>query len=208
MFVEALEAARKGHELGRKIPTWSHPSGQWVKFNDACVRWDRELTAYQRGEGKPKGPAALELARFSERYKKPPATTASLYALVLAERPDLADEVENGWRYKAARQAAQAAAGKGEGPRLDTRERDRWRKQALTWLRADLAVWEKRLADKKPKSREAVRGRLGHWLTDAELAGVRDLGALAGVSAGEREEWVAFWKDVAARLARAGQGGK
>jgi serine/threonine protein kinase len=206
MFAEALEAARKGHELGRKIPSWSHPSEQWVKINESCVRWDRELTAYQRGEGKPKGPNALKLAKFSERYKKPPATTASLYAIVLAEWPDLADVVENAWRYNAACHAVQAAS-KDKSTRLGARERSRWRKQALTWLRADLAVWEKRLAGKKPGSPKAVLHRVGQWLTDADLASVRDLGALARLPAGERDVWVELWKDVAALLARAGQRG-
>jgi tetratricopeptide (TPR) repeat protein len=202
-FDEALEAARKGHELGRKTPSWPHPSEQWVKINQETVRLDRLCSAYQRGEASPAWPDTLGLARFSHRYKKPHATTASLYALVVAERPDLADEVENGWRYDGACHAVLAAAGKEKGPGPGARERERWRKQALTWLRADLTVWDKRLTDKKPRAREAALGYVGHWLTDADLASVRDLGALAAIPAGEREAWARFWTDATALVARA-----
>jgi hypothetical protein len=61
---------------------------------------------------------------------------------LLAESPKLAADLKWQRRYNAACAAALAAAGKGEdAAKLDEKECDRWRKQALDWLKAELDAY-------------------------------------------------------------------
>jgi hypothetical protein len=70
---------------------------------------------------------------------------------------------------------AALAAGKGQDAgKLDEKERDRLRQQALTWLREDLADWSARVAEDPAEAELTLR----HWQNDADLAGVRDREAL------------------------------
>jgi hypothetical protein len=50
-----------------------------------------------------------------------------------------------------------------------------------------------------------VEAALKHWQRDADLAGVRDAGAVARLPAEERAAWRELWADVAAVLAQARQ---
>jgi hypothetical protein len=77
------------------------------------------------------------------------------------------------------------------------------RTQALDWLRADLALWSKRAEGDDPRDRAAVQEQLKHWQTDADLAGLRDRGALGKLLAEEQKEWRHLWDDVSAVLKRA-----
>jgi hypothetical protein len=65
------------------------------------------------------------------------------------------------------------------------------RKEALDWLNADLDAWRKQLTA-NPKSRLAQQ-KMQHWLTDADLASVRDL---ENLPAAEREGWKKLWAEV------------
>jgi hypothetical protein len=95
-------------------------------------------------------------------------------------------------RYNAACEAALAAGGVGaEAKGLEEKDKARWRKQALEWLRADLAALEKAPA--------AVRQRaLLRWLADRDFTAVREREALAGLPDEERRAWAAFWASVRA----------
>jgi hypothetical protein len=57
----------------------------------------------------------------------------------------------------------------------------------------------------QPAVKQAVRERLTHWQQDAELACVRDRGALDKLPESERQAWQQLWDDVAALLRRAEQ---
>ena len=70
--------------------------------------------------------------------------------------------------------------------------------QSLAWLRADLAPWTK-LAD-DPKVHARIRQTLQNWQKDAELAGIRDQGAVAKLPADEQDACKKLWVDVAASL--------
>src|SRR5262249_50342757 len=99
-------------------------------------------------------------------------------------------------RYQAACFAALAAAGQGaDADTLDDKERAHWRKQALDWLRADLAAWA-RVPD-----RAVVQKVLKLWQQDSRLGGVRDAAALAKLPQAERPEWQRLWADVETLLA-------
>lgn len=108
----------------------------------------------------------------------------------------LVDELGAERRYNAACAAALAACGQGEdAASLDDAERARLRRQALDWLRADLAARGQVLAKEPDKGRAAVRETLLHWQQDANLAGVRG-DALAKLPEAERQAWQQFWADV------------
>jgi hypothetical protein len=74
------------------------------------------------------------------------------------------------------------------------------RRQALTWLRADLAARGKQLRSRRPSEADQARWALGHWLKDADLAGLRDRAALDKLPAEERAACEKLWSDVAALL--------
>jgi serine/threonine-protein kinase len=106
--------------------------------------------------------------------------------------------------YPAARCAALAGCGLGkDGGKLSVTERMRWRRQALAWLRADLALWARTLESGSRSGRALGRKVLTRWQADPDLAGLREPGALAGLSADERKEWRALWQEVATVLERA-----
>jgi hypothetical protein len=62
----------------------------------------------------------------------------------------------------------------------------RLRRQAHSWLRADLAGWAGQLKEGTPKGRSQVQAALRIWQNDPTLAGVRDAGALAALPPAER----------------------
>lgn len=106
-------------------------------------------------------------------------------------------------RYNAACFASLAAAGAGEDAAgLDEGEKARLRKQVLDWLRADLALWAKKLDGGPSSDRAAVQQMMTYWRRDSDLAGVRDPDSLSRLPETERKEWQALWEDVEALLQR------
>ena len=111
-------------------------------------------------------------------------------------------------RFNAARAAALAVSGTGKdqlGP--DVGEMARWRKDALKWLLADLAHYQKQAATSLAKARSDIANHLNQWRTDLDLAGIRDELALESRPAEERDACRALWADVdslAAKLIAAG----
>ncbi len=138
--------------------------------------------------------------------KKMHRTAAGLYADAFAADPKLAADLQAGHRYNAACCAALAAAGQGEeDAKLDDKERVRLRKQALDWLRADLALGSEQLASGPAANRVAVQKTLQHWQEDSDLAGVREAAALAKLPAAERADWEKLWADLIGLLKKAQQ---
>jgi tetratricopeptide (TPR) repeat protein len=207
-LAEALGALRRGHELGSKRPGWPYPSDAWVRQAERAVALEGKLPDFLKGAFQPKdNDERLGLIRIC-RVKKLYRTAARLYADAVAADPKLIDDLKAGHRYNAACYAALAGCGKGEAAaKFEEKERARWRKQALDWLRADLAVWTKRLDSGKPEDRQQVQGMMQHWQQDSDLAGIRDNEALAKLSADEQEACKKLWADVAALLKKA-QAGK
>jgi serine/threonine-protein kinase len=204
-FVEALAAYRRGHQAGGKSPGWPYPSERWVKECERLVELDGLLAGVLRGAAPPA--AANDrcgVAQFALDYKRLSVTAARLYASALADFPRLAEDGKTPHRYNAG--CAAALAGTGQGPeatRLDEGDRARWRKQALAWLRASLALWARQVEKGPPARRAAIHKQLEHWQKDADLAGVRETAALARLPKAERDAWLDLWADVAALRARA-----
>jgi hypothetical protein len=72
---------------------------------------------------------------------------------------------------------ASARQGKDAG-KLSDQDRAGLRKQALQWLKADVATWGKMLDKDPAKLRAMVQGQMMHWQQDTDLASVRDPKAL------------------------------
>jgi serine/threonine-protein kinase len=167
---------------------------------------DRKLPAVLSGEERSAGPDEQvqlgELCRLKQRY----ASAARFFADAFASEPKLAGDLSAGHRYDAACCAALAGCGRGEdAAKLEEKEKARLRDQAVTWLRADLKVWDQRLTTGKAPDRQAIQKTLRHWQTDGDLAGVRDKAALAKLPQEERRAWRKLWEEVEAVVAKVGQ---
>jgi hypothetical protein len=174
-----------------------------VRDAERLAALDHKLPAVLKGEARPAGAAEwLEFARFCKSTNRH-AGAARLYADAFAADPKLADDLRAAHRYDAACCAALAAAGQGtDAPQPGDKERARLRGQALAWLRADFALWQKQADSVKADSRAAAQRALRHWQQDNDLAGARDKQALSALPADERAEWEKLWAEVAGLLRR------
>jgi tetratricopeptide (TPR) repeat protein len=203
-FARALTYLRRGHELGSRNPRWPSPSARWVRRCERLVELDERLPGFLEGKATPASPAErIELAELCSR-KRLHRSAARFYEEAFAREPGLADDPGTFRRYNAACAAALAAAGQGKDAEgLDEQEHARLRRQALDWLRADLAAWRRRLEKEPAKARPAVAQEMRHWLADSDFAGVRGPEALSKLPEPERPPWRHLWDDVADALARA-----
>jgi len=204
----SLEELRKGHELGSKQPGWRYPSARWVKDGEQLVAVAGKLGAVLEGKEMPADDAErLALGQLCRQpYKELYAASARFYAEAFAHDAKLADDIQLEHRYNGACSAALAAAGKGiDTKKLDDTERSRLRRQALEWLRADLAHWDGKAASSKRADRTLAQKTLKHWQEDSDLTALRDKNALAKLPAQERSAWEKHWAKVAAVLKKAGE---
>jgi serine/threonine protein kinase/tetratricopeptide (TPR) repeat protein len=205
-FHEALEEARRGHELGSRKPNTKYPSAELVLQHERMVELDAKLPAILQGKAEPA--SARERAELATlcSFKRLHHTAARFYQEAFSSEPKLADDPRADQRYNAACAAALAGCGQGDDAgKLDHAERARLRRQALNWLRADLEAWG-RLLDNEPDTiRPVIVERMGHWLADADFAGVRGSEALAKLPEAERRPWQKLWSDVAVTQASAAQ---
>ena len=115
------------------------------------------------------------------------AARARLMANVVGMGPEIAAK----FRVLAVVPAALAGCGLGkDNPAPTEPEREAWRKRALGWVRDELAVASAAAAN---PARGTSRIALASWLSNAELACVRDPDRLARLPAAERQEWADLW---------------
>jgi tetratricopeptide (TPR) repeat protein len=205
-FAQALAALRRGHEIGSRRADWRYPSARWVRQAEQMVALDRKLSAILNGKARPADVAEeLGLAWLCQQpYKRLYAASANFYAAAFKAQPRLAEDLQAGHRDNAACAAALAGCGQGkDADQSDDRERGRLRRQAVDWLRADLAAY-RRLLEKAPdRAGPAIRERLRHWQQDTNFAGIREAEALAKLPEAERAAWQKLWADVAGLLTQA-----
>jgi tetratricopeptide (TPR) repeat protein len=193
-FQEALVALRHGHELGSKDPTWREPSAEWVTDCERLLELDGRLSTVLAGESCPRN--AEEQRTFARvcRYRGLHVRATGFYA---AGGPRPAD------RSDAARSAILAATGRAADAKgLHDARRVELRRQALEWLKAELADLQRQVEKDGQKARPAVEAALRKWQHVTDLADVRDPAALARLPEPESRLWQGFWKRVAALLAR------
>jgi tetratricopeptide (TPR) repeat protein len=200
---EALTAARRALEVSPKSPIL--PVGVielFVRESEQLVALAPRLPAYASGEQKPRHAHELALLILLCYTRQEYLTAARIYRHAFDADPRLVDDVTHERRYDAARFAARVAAGLADAARLPEPERAEWRKQALTWLQADLAGWRKLLADGSEEDRVLAWERLRWWQEDPKLAGLRDPAARAKLPSVDQPAWQDLWADVAALLAK------
>jgi serine/threonine-protein kinase len=202
-FDKAALALKKAAEL---FPADDPRRETARRLQQGCLRYailDTRLPAILRGTDKPANATEqLDLARLC-LFKKQYAAAARFWRDAFTADPKRAEAVPQGTRYDAARAAALAGSGQGkDAAKLDDKERAGWRRQALDWLRQDLAWWGKALDKGDAQTNARARQQMRHWRTDGDLAGVRTREALARLPDEERKQWERFWSDVDALLGR------
>jgi WD40 repeat protein/tetratricopeptide (TPR) repeat protein len=131
----------------------------------------------------------LPLARFCHEQRGMYHTALGHYMEAFARQPKVADDLRHPHRYNAACAAALAGCGQGkDADQADNKERARLRKQALKWLRGDLAAWRQMLEKQPDKARTVVQQGMQHLLSDKDFHGVRGPEALAKLPADERQD--------------------
>jgi serine/threonine-protein kinase len=161
------------------------------------------LPAFLAGDHKPRDNDERLALQGVCQFQTRNVAAARLYADAFAADLALADDRGARHRYYAARVAAQAGCGRGtDAAGLGREERARWRRQALEWLRADLAAWVPLLDGNSAAARGQVRSALSLWRDDPDLSCVREAAELDHLAPDERKEFVALWADVADALAR------
>jgi tetratricopeptide (TPR) repeat protein len=200
-FIEAQKSLRRCLGL---LPA-NHPlrgsTSRLLRQCEQLLELDGKLTAFLAGKQAPTDPASqVQMAALAQKpFKRLYVTSARLYRDAFARQPGLADA----HRYHAACCAALAAAGQGkDAGDLPPMERLALRRQALTWLRAELGSWTRAVAAGEVGSRRLAR-ILTPWQKDPNLAPVRDPAALARLPEAEQVAWRNLWAQVDALLARA-----
>jgi tetratricopeptide (TPR) repeat protein len=164
---------------------------------------EQRLPAILRQDEKPPAGERLECAEvcaMKERY----AAAAGLYADTFAAAPHLAEDLDAGHRYEAACAATLAGFGRDvDTAELNEKERARWRQQARTWMRADVAAWTQKLDTGAKADRELVQKVSARWWADPGLAWLHDASLVEGLPPAERQECLALWQDAEAVVRRA-----
>jgi serine/threonine protein kinase/tetratricopeptide (TPR) repeat protein len=191
-LTEALAPLKRGHDLGGGLIPGKKRAAEWLA---ECEQWAaRDKEVLDVLAGKPAPANASERVEWARRcvLLRRDVAAVRLLGEAFADEAKLADDLQAGYRYQAARAAARAGTGAGDGRDdggLTATEKLGLRKQALTWLKADLAA-----RAKQPEDERAAM--LRQWQTDQALASVRDESALRALPQAERAAWTGFWADV------------
>jgi serine/threonine-protein kinase len=205
-FAEAGAATRRALALFPLTRPQRRYLTEQLRTCEQFRQLEAQLPALVQGKTQPQNAAhRLALGELCLHYKKRYAIAARFYTEAFTANPKLAEDLSTGNRYRAACAAALAAGQGSETAPLADREKARLRRQALLWLRADLAAWT-RLVEKGPAQAKAlVQRTLIHWQKDAALAGIRDAAWIVNLPADELRACRQLWADVAALLDRAGE---
>lgn len=179
-----------------------HPLRKQVQHQlgrcDHFLNLEKRLSAILAGQEPPRQvPELFDLADYSLEFKHYYAAAARFFAEVLAKEPKVGNDLVNKIRYTAAAAALLAAAGKGgDAASIPPDDKAKLRQQALDWLRADLALWQKNLQVGKVQDVLALTERLTHWQKDPDLASVRHPSARGKLPTEEQKKWRMLWSDV------------
>jgi serine/threonine protein kinase/predicted Zn-dependent protease len=206
-YKEAAAAFRRANEITAARSGYAADyTGGAIQAVERLAAVAPRLPAVLRGEAQPADNAErLDLAWVAYDTRQF-AAAARLFGEALKADPRLAADRRAGHRYNAACAAALAAAGGGaDDPPPGDAARSELRRQALDWLKAELADWSPVLDSDDPQARAEVAPALRAWRQDPDLASVRDAAARAALPEAERADWQALWAEVDRLLGRAGE---
>jgi serine/threonine-protein kinase len=197
-FEEALAAFTKASDLLPVDDPRRPQVREWTRSARRFIQLDKRLAGILKGADRPANVNEqmefAQLCMLEKRY----AAVERFCREAFAADPKCAGDVQSGLRYNAGCCAALAGCGQGkDAASLDEKECARLRRQALAWLRADLASWGNTLDDGHEKTRADVVKQMGDWQSTGNLAGVRDRECLARLPEEERKQWQKLWADVA-----------
>jgi serine/threonine protein kinase/Flp pilus assembly protein TadD len=194
-YRKALELEPKDDNARTLLRTALAQQGKAAEAEQRAALEGKKLTGILRGDLRPVDAGArAEFARLCQAH--------GYHAAAARLCEEGYGQLGAPARYLAACAAALAGTGQGkDADKLDEKERARWRKQALAWLRAALEARRKLLENHPGKARD-VSQTLRHWLDDPDLNGVRDQWALAGLPEPERRAWQELWQQVKALYLR------
>src|SRR5262249_8247592 len=134
-------AMQRGHDLGSKREGWPYDSAAWVRQCQGLVEREKKLLDVLAGKTHAAGAAGLAedaaLGGWARRF----AGGARLSAEALRAEPKLAGDLKAARRCIAAHCAVLAAAGRGrDAGGQDDAQKSALRKQALDWLKAEIAA--------------------------------------------------------------------
>lgn len=204
MDVGQFSAAQESFRTVMKLLPSNHAlhrdAGQQLQRCQVFLACERELTGHLKGNAPATDPMRLvDLAYVASRPSQGHYHLAArLYRQAFTGNPKLA---EDGTGHRLCAALAALSVGRGS-EQLSEVERAGWRTQALTWLRADLALWTKQIDQQGKTVPVVARKALSRWMHDPLLAVVRDQDALAKLPEGERWPWVRLWADVEELLGR------
>jgi eukaryotic-like serine/threonine-protein kinase len=207
-YAEAVAEFRKARDLTRATaPQLVQPINRDLAVAERLASLAARLPDVRTGKTKPID--VDEILGFAQLCyeKKLHEASARFWADAFKTRPILADDMQAQHRYNAACAAALAGCGQGQDdPPLDAAAKARWRKQAIDWLKADLAAWTKILDGGPSQAKSSVAPTLQHWKGDPDLAGIRDPAGVAKLPDDEQKACRAIWVDVDALLTKAQAG--
>jgi eukaryotic-like serine/threonine-protein kinase len=211
-----LDGAIASYRQALAIPSTTPHARGWKSRSEKDLAYALHLKTLEgrlpgllRGEDNPGSASetvdAAELCALKRLY----TDGTRFYARAFALDPKLADQWRDRNRYAAACCAALGAAGRGDdATALDESVPIRLRRQALDWLRAELAAMTPEVAGGQPDVLMRLKYTLSRWHRDRKLAGIRDADALAKLPAGEREAFAKLWVDVEALEKKIAEGPK
>ncbi len=170
------------------------------------VKLEARLPAVLKGEDRVADGAELEAFKEVCRLQKRFAAAAKLFEVAFTAAPNLADDVKREHRFRAACFAALAVSAPAVTPINSTTTSA---PAFVNWPWsgcADLAHWTMQSASDKPADRDKVQQMLQHWLSEPDLANMRNEDAVAKLPAEERAAWDKLWAEVAEVLKKVGGG--
>ena len=203
-FAEARDAAQRALAAPSMQDRARQVVSRRLEFCKQLVAVESRLPAILAGKKLPADAATRRaLAEWLYRDKHSPFKSATVYEAAFGEQPSLADDLLSQNRLDAACAACQASCGHGDdAAALDDATKARLRKQALAWLKAEHAGWEKVYADGAAMNRFRAAEFARSCEQNGDLAGLRDPAALAKLPLAESKEWQTLWAEFKALAAR------
>ena len=203
-FAAAIAELRKARNLASKDPDLAQKIDRELTTTEQLASLEPRLPGILAGRIRPAdGAETLGFAQICH-CRKLYGASARLWEVLFRDQPNLADDMQAEHRYMAGCAAALAASDQGgDRPGLDESDRTRWRKQAIDWLKADLAYWAKHVETGTSQDRSSIAVTLQHWKSDPDLAGIRDEVALGKLREDEQKAWRALWAEVDALVKKA-----